>query len=97
MRICPLDAARGLREDGLVGRAAAAADRAAAAVEEAKREPVPLRQRRQARLGLVELPDRGEEAAVLVAVGVAEHHLDDAPPAPAHDGHDRRERRGTAP
>ena len=64
-----------LRDDGVIARAAAAADRAAAAVEQPQPHMVALEHFDQADLGLVELPARGDEAAVLVAVGIAEHHL----------------------
>ena len=79
-RIWPVHRARRLRQDGLVARAAAAADRAAAAVEQAQRDAV-LRARSgveqldQRDLGAVQLPVAGEEAAVLVAVAVAEHDV----------------------
>ena len=75
MRICAVHRAAGLREDRLVARAAAAADRAAAAVEQAQAHAVALEHVDEPDLGLVELPARGDEAAILVAVGIAEHHL----------------------
>ena len=67
--------AGGLRQDGVIARPAAAADRAAAAVEQPQAHVVALEHLDQFDLGLVELPVRGEVAAVLVAVGIAEHHL----------------------
>lgn len=71
--------ARGLGQDGLVARAAATSHGAAAAVEEAQRQRADLaqlvEQLDQRDLGAVELPGRGEHAAVLVAVGVAEHDV----------------------
>ena len=67
--------AAGLRDDGVIARPAAAADRAAAAVEQPQPHVVALEHLDQADLGLVELPARGDEAAILVAVGIAEHHF----------------------
>ena len=64
-----------LRQDGVVARAAAAADRPAAAVEQPQADLAALEDVDQRHLGLVELPARGQEAAVLVAVGIADHHL----------------------
>ncbi len=70
-----VDAPRRLREHRVVARPAAAADGAAAAVEQAQphaARPAGVEQR----FGrLVERPVGGEVAAVLVAVGIAEHHL----------------------
>jgi hypothetical protein len=75
----PVHRAGRLREDRLVARAAAAPDRAAAAVEQAQRDAVVFAQRAekldQIDLGAVQLPVAGEAAAVLVAVGVAEHDV----------------------
>ena len=68
-------AAGRLRQDGVVARAAAAPDTAAAAVEQAQRHARFTEGLHQRYLGLIERPDRGEEAAILVAVGVAEHHF----------------------
>src|ERR1019366_4335435 len=79
--------ARGLREDGLVRGPAAPAERPAPTVKEAQHEAEALEELGQLDLGLVELPRRREEAAVLVAVGVAEHHFADAAPAPARQRH----------
>ena len=64
-----------LRQDGLIARSAAAAHRAAAAVEQAQLDAVPLEDLDQLDLGLVQLPVRSEVAAVLVAVRIAEHDL----------------------
>ncbi len=44
-------------------------------MEQANAHAVPLEHLDQADLGLVELPARGDEAAVLVGIGIAEHHL----------------------
>ncbi len=75
-RSSAVHAARRLGEDGLVARAAAAAHRAAAAVEEAQPHARLARTTAtSSRCAPVELPVRREVAAVLVAVGVAEHHL----------------------
>ena len=71
----PLHSARGLREDGLITRAAAAADGSAAAVEQAQRDPMTAEGVDQRDFRLVELPARGQKAAILVAIGIAEHHL----------------------
>ncbi|MCY1229342.1 hypothetical protein D9M72_417060 [compost metagenome] len=58
--------ARRLRQDGIVGRAATAADGAAAAVEQAQLDLALLEQLHQCQLGLVQLPGGSQEAAVLV-------------------------------
>ncbi len=64
-----------LGEDRVVGRAAAAADRAAAAVEEPQPYAVAARDVAQLALGAVDLPLRGRDAGLLVGVRVAQHHL----------------------
>ena len=71
----PVHRARRLAADGPVGRPAAAADGPAAAVEERQLHAVPARGRDERRLRLVELPVGGQEAARLVGVRVAQHHL----------------------
>src|SRR6202030_696860 len=65
----------GLRDDGIIARAAAAPDRAAAAMEQPQTHVMPLEHFNQAELGFVEVPARGDEAAILVAVGIDEHHF----------------------
>ena len=70
-----LHGAARLREDGLVGGAAAAAHRAAAAVEQPQPHAVALERRDERDLRLEQLPARGQVPAVLVAVAVAQHHL----------------------
>jgi len=50
-------------------------------MEEAEPDAMALEHLDERDLGLVELPARGEKAAVLVAVGIAEHHLLGHPPA----------------
>jgi hypothetical protein len=70
-----LHAARRLREDRVVAGAAATPDRAAAAVEEAKPHARLAKHGDQRRLRLVELPVGGDVAAILVAVGISEHHF----------------------
>ena len=70
--------AAGLRNNGVIARPAAAPDRTAAAVEQPQPHAVALEHIDQPDLGLVELPARGDEAAILVAVGIAEHHFLDA-------------------
>ena len=64
-----------LGEDGVVARAAAAADGAAATVEEPQPDSGLARRLDQIELGAVQRPVGGEVAAVLVRVGVAEHHF----------------------
>ncbi len=71
----PLHGTARLGEDGLVAGAAAAPDRAAAAVEEADADIVPAENLHQPDFGAVELVAGGEKAAVFVAVGIAEHDL----------------------
>ena len=71
----PGNGAGRLREDGLIARAAAAADRAAAAVEQAQANLVLAEHLGQLDFGLVQFPARSQEATVLVAVGVAKHDL----------------------
>ena len=68
-----LQGAGRLRGDGVVGGAAATADRAAAPVEEAGFDVVTAGDVEDGLLGAVELPGAGEDAAVFAAVGVAEH------------------------
>src|SRR5262249_22710556 len=70
-----LHGAAGLRQDGLEAGSAAASDRAAAAVEEAEAHAVALEHLNERDLGAVELPAGGEEAPVLVAVRISQHHL----------------------
>ena len=72
---CALHSTAGLRQDRLVARTSAAAHRPATAVEQTKRNAVTPEDLDQRNLGLVELPARSHEAAVLVRVGIAEHHL----------------------
>ena len=57
-----------------LGLAAAAADRTAAAVEEADVHAAVVRERGQRDLGLLQRPARRDQAAVLGAIGVAQHH-----------------------
>ncbi len=73
-----LDGADRLGEDRLVARSAAAADRAAATMKEAQPDIVAPEYFDERDLRLVELPARGQETAILVAVGVAQHDLLDA-------------------
>ena len=79
----PVDRAGRLCRDGAAGWRAAPADRAAAAVEEPDLDVVRLAGFDNRRLGLRQFPDGGQVSAVLVAVGVAQHHLD---LAVAHQG-----------
>ena len=68
-----LEHAVGLGHDGVVGRPAAAAHGAAAAVEEAHADAVLGGHVAQLALGLVDLPLAGHDAGFLVGVRVAEH------------------------
>ena len=83
------EGAPGLGKDRAVGRAAAAPDRAAAAVEQVQADArLPARGGQRA-LRFVQLPVRGDEPAVLVAVRVPDHHLLQVAPGrevPAVDG-----------
>ena len=72
---CALNRAGGLREDRLVAGPAAAADRAAPAVEQAELDVVTAEHLDQRDLRLVELPAGSQETAILVAVRIAEHDL----------------------
>ena len=69
------DRARRLRVDRPVRGTAAAAERAAAAVEEDPRDAVALELLGERDLGAVGRPSRGDVARVLVGVRVADHHL----------------------
>ncbi len=71
----PLHRAARLRQDRVVAWTAAAPDRAAAPMEEADAHAMLAEDFDQADLRLVKLPARGDEAAVLVRIGIAEHHL----------------------
>ena len=68
---------RTLREgvDEAVRRAGAAGDGAATAMEEDDAHAVLLAHRGEVLLGAVEIPERGEDAAVLIGVRIADHHL----------------------
>ena len=80
-----------LGKDRAPGRAAAAAERAAAAVEQHEPDAVARRPARQALLH-VEQPQRGaDHAQLLGGVGVAEHHLQ-APPGAGQPARDRLKR-----
>ena len=69
------DRAGGLGGDGAAGRRAAAGDRAAAAMEEGDRDALLGADLGQLRLRLGKLPVGGDEAAILVRVRIADHHL----------------------
>ena len=73
MRPLGLREAGRLRQDGLVAGPAAASDRATAAVKQAQRHTMGAEQFDQGHFCLVQGPGRGEESAVLVAVGIAQH------------------------
>ena len=63
------------RIDEAVGRASAAGDGAATAMEEDDADAVLLADGGEVLLGAVEVPERGEDAAVLIGVGITDHHL----------------------
>ena len=69
------DRAGGLRRDGAPRRRAAAGDRAAAAMKEGDRYARIGADLGQLRLGLRQFPVRGDEAAILVGIGIADHHF----------------------
>ena len=64
-----------LRQNCLIARPTAAADRAAATVKKTQADVVAPKDLDQLDLGLVELPPGGEKSAILVAVRVSEHDL----------------------
>ncbi len=70
-----IDRARRAAEDRAVRRAPAAADGAAAAVEERQLDAPVARDLDQRLLGAMQHPGRGQEPRFLVRVGIAEHHL----------------------
>ena len=70
-----VDRARRLPEDRPVRRSAAAADRAATAVEQRQLDALARRDLDERLLGPMEHPGRRQEARFLVRVRVAEHHL----------------------
>ena len=74
-----LHAALGLGLDRGKGRAAAAPDRTAPTVEQLHRRAGLRKDRLQRLACLVEAPGRGDVAAILVAVGIADHHFLMAP------------------
>src|SRR5262249_43214616 len=71
----PLHSPRRLRKDGLITWAAATADRSAAAVEETQRDPMTTKCVDERDLCFVELPARAQEATILIAIRVTEHHF----------------------
>ena len=75
MRICAVHSARRLRQDGFIARSAAAPDRCRRGHGTAAAHVVPRNTSTRLDLGLVKLPARREIAAILVAVGIAEHHF----------------------
>ena len=68
---------RTLREriDEAVGRTGAAGDGAATAVEEDDAHAMLLADGSEVLLGAVEIPERGQDAAILIGVGITDHHL----------------------
>ncbi len=68
-----VDGAGRLGGDGAAGGRAAAAHRAAAAMEEADRDARLAADTHQPALGLEQFEAGAEEAAILVAVGIAQH------------------------
>ena len=91
--ISPSSVPRWLREDRVVRRAAAAADRAAAAVEQPQPHAVLGRLVAQPLLRAVDLPLARGDPGLLVRVRVAEHHLLDVA-ALGHEVAGRWGRRG---
>ena len=75
---------RWLRENRRVGRAAAAADRAAPSVKEPQAHALFTGRRMQIALRLVQLPRAGEHAAIFVRIGVAEHDFLHSAPGVEH-------------
>ena len=69
-----------LGENGGVSGAAAASDGAAAAVKEAQLHVALARGAMQVAMGLVQLPDAGQHAAVFVGIGIAQHDFLPASP-----------------
>jgi len=72
---CPVTVSLGSASRGLVHRAAAPRDGAAAPVEQPEGDILLAAEPRDLTLVLVEVPVRGEEPVLLVGVGIAEHHL----------------------
>ena len=68
---------RTLREriDEAVGRAGAAGDGAATAMEEDDTDAVLLADSGEVLLGTIKIPEGSEDAAILIGVGVTNHHL----------------------
>ena len=62
-----------LRQNRIIAWAAAATDRAAAAMEQAHRDAVFAEDIDELNFGLIELPARGNKTAIFVAVRIAEH------------------------
>ncbi len=74
-----VDRAARLGQDRLIGGPTPPANGPASPVEHLEGDPAPPADGRQGALGLVQRPGRLEETALLVAVGVAQHHLLEAP------------------
>ena len=70
-----LNRARRLGEDRLIAGSAAAADRTAAAMKQAQADIMAPEHFDERHLRFIQFPARGQEAAILVAVGIAEHDL----------------------
>ena len=70
-----VEGVHGLGKDGAMRGSAAAAHRAAAAMEEAQLDAGLARHHVQVAMGAEDLPRAGQHAAVFVGVGVAEHDL----------------------
>ena len=70
-----LEGADRLGVNGAMCRAAAASDRAAAAVKEAQMHAAFARHLMQGAVGAEDLPCAGQHAAVFIRIGVAEHDL----------------------
>src|SRR5262249_26431201 len=70
-----LDGSAGLRENRLITGTAAAADRPAAAMEQAQFDATAAADLDQRDLGLIEFPSRGQITPILVAVGITQHYF----------------------
>ena len=67
--------ATGLRQNGLISRAAASAEGTAASVEQAQPDAVFPENRDQFDFSFVQFPAGCQESAVLVGIGITQHDL----------------------
>ena len=89
MRMPCAEASAGQGPDGVEAGAAAAPHRAAAAMEEAHADAALLAQRHQPGDAGIDFPVGGDVAAILVAVGIADHHFLQIALAGDHGAHQR--------